>query len=127
VTDIETSGWQLLSATEQNATYPDTFHIPSQQSRRSLKRGDAAKLLFDIETRVNGVVTDRGVDRMWVVILCRTVKGYIGVLDNDPGRAENLALSKGDLIEFDADHVCAIDYPPAEFLATAHARYFPPD
>jgi hypothetical protein len=63
--------------------------------RCSSSPGDAAKLLFDIETKENGRVIDRGVDRMWVIIKTKTKHGYVGVLDSNPGFAENLNLREG--------------------------------
>ena len=65
---IEKNGWALVSAEERAAAAPATFIIPSRAVRESLSSGDAAKLLFDIETREGGRVIDRGVDRMWVII-----------------------------------------------------------
>ena len=121
---IEKLGWELVSAVERNEVSPDTFIIPSETIRSSLKRGDAAKILFDIETKEDGIVVDRGVDRMWVIVTSVTVTGYIGVLDSNPGYAENLKLAQGDLIEFGADHVCEIDTPPTEYLLKEYAQFF---
>jgi len=120
----EKSGWALVSATARKKTFPDSFEIPSLEKRSSLKRGDAAQLLFDIETKEAGVVVDRGVDRMWVIVVDVLPDGYRGVLDSDPGVAENLRLLRGDLIEFGADHICKIDTPPEAFLKSEYGRYF---
>src|SRR4051812_951799 len=103
------NGWKLISAEDRNATYPDTFQIPGREKRESLVTGDAAKLLFDIETREEGRVVDRGVDRMWVIIKGRTEGGYIGVLDSNCGTAENLHLKEGDNITFGPEHIVEID------------------
>jgi hypothetical protein len=97
-TTIEESGWELVSAEERAAAAPSTFQIPPRSARESLSPGDGAKLLFDIETREGGRIVDRGVDRMWVIVKARTEGGYMGVLDNDPGSAENLMLHERDLI-----------------------------
>jgi hypothetical protein len=91
---IASHGWELISAEDRNAAYPETFQIPTRERRESLAPGDGAKLLFDIETREQGRVVDRGVDRMWVIVKTRTERGYIGVLDSDPGTAENLRLRR---------------------------------
>ena len=48
---------------------------------------------------------DRGVDRMWVVVKARTNGGYVGVLDNNPGPAENLRLREGDNVAFGPEHI----------------------
>ena len=61
-------GWTLISAEDRHAAYPETFEIPSRHERESLSAGDGAKLLFDIETRKDGRVIDRGVDRLWVIV-----------------------------------------------------------
>lgn len=121
---IENLGWVLVSAVERNVASPDTFNIPSELARNSLKRGDAAKILFDIETKEGGIIVDRGVDRMWVIVTSVTGAGYIGVLDSDPGYGENLKLAQGDLIEFGAEHVSKIDNPPAEYLTKEYGELF---
>ena len=125
--DIETNGWALVSAVDRNKAFPDSFTIPSEERRNSLKRGEAAQILFDIETRDNGVVVDRGIDRMWVIVVSVLADGYRGVLDSDPGTAENLKLCRGDLVEFRADHICKVDQPPADFLREEYGQYFRSD
>lgn len=121
---IEKLGWELVSAVERNKASPDTFVIPSETTRSSLKRGDAAKILFEIETKEGGIIVDRGADRMWVIVISVTATGYIGVLDSDPGYAENLKLAQGDLVEFGAEHVCRIDNPPREYLLKEYDKFF---
>ena len=69
---VEKDGWTLASAEDRHAAHPETFHIPSRDERESMSPGDAAKLLFDIQTKENGRVVDFGVDRMWVVVKTRT-------------------------------------------------------
>jgi hypothetical protein len=115
-TNIHDDGWALLSAEERHAASPSTFVIPSFEVRDALRRGDAAKLLFDIETRDGGVVIDRGVDRMWVVVTGRAGSLYSGVLISDPGRAEGLELRPGSELVFLPVHICAVERPPDEFL-----------
>jgi hypothetical protein len=122
---IATDGWELISAEDRYATHPETFQIPARETREGLAPGDGAKLLFDIETREGGRVVDRGVDRMWVIVKARTEHGYIGVLDNDPGTAENLRLRKGDSITFGPEHIAQIATPPREYVITKYgARFF---
>ena len=124
VPDIAKDCWTLVSAEERHAKYPDTFLIPDETARRSLKPGDAAKLLFDIETRDEGTVHSRAVDRMWVIIKEVEPEGYIGVLDSDPGEAEDLNLTRGDLLRFTFHHICDIDHPPAEYLLREYGNSF---
>jgi hypothetical protein len=121
------TGWVLLSAEGRHAEHPSTFNLPDPAVRSGLTPGMAAQLLFDIETRQGGKVIDRGVDRMWVIVL-RSKAGqtsrYLGVLDSDPGWAENLRLRKGDIIPFGPEHVCRVDRPPRDFLLEAYGHFF---
>ena len=121
---IARDGWQLISAEDRNAAHPEMFKIPAREKRERLVPGDGAKLLFDIETRVNGRVVDRGVDRMWVIVKARTEGGYIGVLDNSPGTAENLRLSEGDNIAFGPEHVAEISTPPRDYVMRRYGASF---
>jgi hypothetical protein len=121
---IAADGWTLVSAEERHAANPQTFEIPPQALREALGPGAAAKLLFDIESKEAGRVIDRGVDRMWVIVNKRGVNGYAGVLDNDPGRAENLNLKEGDTIVFGPEHVAAIQYPPRDYVVAKYGESF---
>lgn len=123
-TTIEADGWALVSAEERAAAAPTTFVIPSRAMRESLSPGDAAKLLFDIETRDGGRVIDRGVDRMWVIVKAKRKVGYIGVLDNNPGAAENLTLREKDLVLFGPEHVADIGRPPRDYIVEKYGRSF---
>jgi hypothetical protein len=121
------AGWVLLSAEARHARHPSTFTLPDATVREGLTPGMAAQLLFDIETRQGGKVVDRGVDRMWVIVLppqAGQTSRYLGILDSDPGRADNLRLRKGDIIPFGPEHVCRVDRPPRDFLLEAHAALF---
>ena len=122
--NFKLDGWELISAEGLNASHPDTFQIPAREKRESLALGDAAKLLFDIETREEGRVVDRGVDRMWVIVKGRTEDGYIGVLDNDPGTAENLRLREGDNITFGPEHIAEIGTPPRDYVMKKYGASF---
>lgn len=121
---IETDGWRLLSAEEQKAAHPETFLIPTRNKRESLLPGDGAKLLFDIETKENGQVIDRGVDRMWVIVKSHSESGYVGILDSNPGTAENLNLHEGDTIQFGPEHIAEIDTPPREYVIKKYGSSF---
>ena len=121
---IETDGWTLESAEAHHAKTPETFPIPERAARESLEAGDAAKLLFDIEAREAGEVVDRGVDRMWVIIKRRDGDRYMGVLDNDPGTAENLVLGPGTLVWFGPEHVADISRPTREYVLEKYGRDF---
>ncbi|MEL7110248.1 MAG: hypothetical protein AAGL99_13365 [Pseudomonadota bacterium] len=121
---IKDCGWTLVSAEARSAKNPKTFQIPSFEERSSLSRGMAAKLLFDIATTEDGKLRDRGVDRMWVIVTSVLDVGYQGVLDSDPGTADGLALAKGDLVFFRAEHISGVDRPPREFLVTQLSEFF---
>ena len=121
---IENDGWTLVSAEERHAAHPDTFQIPPRDKRESLSPGDGVKLLFEIETKEEDHVVDRGVDRMWVIVKARTKGGYIGVLDNDPGTAEGLNLHEGDAIIFAPENISDIDRPSREYVLKKYGPSF---
>jgi hypothetical protein len=121
---IETDGWALVSAEERHAESPKAFEIPSRVSRDALLPGVGVKLLFDIETKENGRVIDRGVDRMWVIVKCRGPLGYEGVLDSDPGHADSLKLKQGDVVHFGPEHVAAIEHPPRDYVVAKYGASF---
>ena len=81
-------------------------------------------MLFDIETRESGRIVDRGVDRMWVIVKVRTESGYIGVLDSDPGTAENLKLHERDLVVFGPEHIADIGRPPRDYVVEKYGASF---
>lgn len=121
---LDRDGWVLDSAEKRASATPHSFLIPDRSSREGLQAGDAAQLLFFIETREGGNIVDLGTDRMWVLVKSRTAAGYVGVLDNDPGNAENLNLREGDLIVFGPEHICSIDAPPKEYIAEKYGQEF---
>ena len=121
---IAKNGWTLLSAEERALAAPETFQIPALAERQSLSPGDAAKLLFDIETKENGRVIDRGVHRMWVIIKSRTKSGYLGILDSDPGTAEYPTLSPGDEVAFGSEHVASTGRPPRDYIVEKYGESF---
>lgn len=121
---IEKDGWDLLSAEQRAALAPDMFFLPPRARRETLKAGEAAKLLFDIETRAEGTIIDRGTERMWVLVKSKSAEGYIGVLDSNPGSASNLNLHEGDLILFRPEHICEIDTPPRDYIIEKYGNSF---
>lgn len=121
---IEIHGWALLSAEVREAQHPDTFRIPPRRERDALSPGDAAQLLFDIETKDGERVVDRGVDRMWVIVKRRGGNLYTGVLDSDPGCADGLSLREGVEVVFSAEHVVAISRPPEGYVLDKYGPAF---
>lgn len=116
VPKLSDTGWTLLSAESRHLATPEKFQIPGKLQRINLRVGEAARLLFDIETSHDGEVVDRGVDRMWVIVGKVIENGYLGILDSDPGLAENLKLFRGDILFFGSEHICNIDYPPKDYI-----------
>lgn len=113
--DYERDGFELLSAEERHAANPDTFWIPDVQVRSSLRRGQAAKLLFDIQFQEHGRPV-RGTERMWVIVSRREGDVYVGVLDSVPRTtAPGDPLQTGVEVPFLPEHVCDTGNPPQEY------------
>ena len=117
--NLKTDYWELRSAEESHRKHPDTFGIPPLEERQNLRRGQAAKLIFDIEGQdEDGNVSIQG-ERMWVVVVGKEDDYYIGILDNQPALfepADNLYLCFGAEIPFLPEHVSDIAEPPAEYV-----------
>jgi hypothetical protein len=123
-TTVAEDGWALVSAEIRHRGHPESFRIPERTERENLKAGDAAKLLFDIETRGGGRVIDRGVDRMWVIVKRREGGNYVGVLDSNPGVAEGLTLRPGTEVLFGAEHIVDIGHPPRSYVVARYGAEF---
>ena len=121
---IAEDGWTLVSAEVRHNEHPDSFRIPDRADRENLRAGDAATLLFDIETREAGEVIDRGVDRMWVIVKRRVGSQYIGVLDNDPGIADGLKLRPGTELLFGPEHIIDLAHPPRTYVIEKYGDDF---
>ncbi len=120
---LDPDGWTLASAEAAHARTPQTFLIPDRARREALTPGDAAKLLFDIQTREGGRI-HRGIDRMWVIVKKRIGDTYVGVLDNDPGLVEGVNLRPGTEVRFLAEHVADIAQPPAAYVLEKYGEDF---
>ena len=96
-------GWHLIDADAVNRRHPETFEIPSENERRSLRHGDLAKLCFKCDPAVYGI----GAERMWVEVTSIKGRNYIGNLVNDPIAVE--VLEWGDQIAFSSKHVLDIE------------------
>lgn len=116
--NFERDFWQLRSAEQSHREHPDTFWIPPLEQRQSLKRGQAARLIFDIEVQdADGAVALQG-ERMWVIVAERVGDGYIGILDNQPASieaSERVYLCFGAEVPFLPEHVVDIGDPPVEY------------
>ena len=116
---LELNYWELVSGETQHAQNPDTFLVPERDRRENLKRGDAAKLLFAIESEdedTGAIIVGR--ERMWVIVAERVGDIYVGVLDNEPAAIEPDTgyLAPGAEVPFKAEHVIDIDKPPDEYV-----------
>lgn len=111
--------WQLRSGEELHRQQPDTFWIPPLADRQSLQRGQAARLIFDIEgEEEDGSVGVQG-ERMWVIVSERVGDTYIGILDSQPASldpADGVYLRFGAEVPFRAENVIDIAQPPAEYV-----------
>jgi hypothetical protein len=115
---LQTDYWQLRSAEQSHTENPDTFWIPSLEERRSLQKGQAARLIFDIAVDDGGKVKTVG-ERMWVIVTERIGEEYIGVLDNQPACMsfeDGFYLCFGVEVPFSAQHVIDIGNPPQEYV-----------
>lgn len=111
--------WELRSAEKSHAANSDKFWIPSLENRQNLKRGQAARLIFDIESLdENDEVVIQG-ERMWTIVAERISDYYIGILDNQPVSFEptaNTYLCFGAEIPFLPEHVIDIADPPQDYV-----------
>jgi hypothetical protein len=117
--------WELASGEARHQATPDTFWIPPLTERQDLRRGQAAKLIFEIE----GAEEDGGIEvsteRMWVIVAERLEETYIGILANQPAvidPADPFYLQRGVEIPFRPEHVIDIDDPPADYAAQCLAE-----
>ena len=77
----EDYGYVLDNGEDLNREAPNTFELPSRQSREDLRPGDFVKLIFRMSEPEN---SEFAAERMWVQV--KDVEGskFVGVLDNDP-------------------------------------------
>jgi len=102
--------WELRSVEEAHRQHPDTFWIPPLEERQNLKRGQAVKLIFDIEFDNDGDVIVAS-ERMWVTVAERIGSYYIGILNNQPASFEpsdDIYLCFGAEIPFAPEHIADI-------------------
>lgn len=129
---LEQDAWALESGEDRHAQHAESFEIPPARQRASLERGDAAKLLFNIESVCKHGGVDIACERMWVVITDVIAPYYIGRLTNQPVSAvlrEDFYLEEDVEVPFLPEHIIEIDHPPESFLETlfvaAPRRFWP--
>jgi hypothetical protein len=116
---LEKDYWALASGEERHAESSDSFWIPPLSKRQSLKVGQAAKLIFEIESENEEGGIERDCERMWVVVSEIKPPYYIGRLINKPATIdedEGFYLKLDVEVPFLPEHVINIDQPPEEFL-----------
>jgi hypothetical protein len=116
---LEKDFWALISGEVRHAESPQSFWIPELTKRESLTVGQAAKLIFEIESEDENGEVERNTERMWVVVSEVVPPYFIGRLTNRPASAEeseDFYLVEGVEVPFLPEHVIDIDDPPHDFL-----------
>lgn len=110
---MDLDGYELRSGLAQHHRTPDTFYMPDESDRQTLKEEDFVKLLFSIEVEKDpDDPKDDGLfgERMWVKVTGRNGPYYTGVLNNVPitsDEQENICI--GDDVIFLPEHVIDIE------------------
>src|ERR1041384_2492430 len=65
---LERDYWQLRSGEEAHRKRPKDFWIPPLEQRQNLTRGQAAKLMFDIESTDDAGKIHLEGERMWGIV-----------------------------------------------------------
>lgn len=117
---LEKDHWQLRDGERCHAENPENFWIPKLSQRKSLRRGDAAKLIFDIECEdENEELIVQG-ERILVIVFEVIDHQYLGILDSQPisikKERDDLYLCFGAEIPFLPKHVIDIDRPPKDYI-----------
>jgi hypothetical protein len=89
------------------------------EQRQTLTRGQAAKLIFDIETEDDSGKAVLTGERMWVIVAERIGEFYIGILDCQPASMtpdDSAYLRFGAEIPFAPEHVIEIGAPPPSYV-----------
>ena len=128
---IEIDYWELRSAEASHAKHGDEFWIPPLEARQTVKRGQAARLIFDIKVDNEGELKVVG-ERMRVIVKEKIGDTYIGILDNQPACSDfedDVYLCLGAEVPFLAEHIIDIDTPPQKHsdwqLSLAPERIWP--
>ena len=116
---IKTDFWELRSAEDSHLKNPENFWIPPREERQNVKRGQAVRLIFDIEVENDDGMLEIGGERMWVLVRESIDDGFIGALDNQPACSDfkdNVYLYFGAEVPFRAEHIIDIDTPPQDYV-----------
>lgn len=96
---------KLTNCEKQNKKNSKTFLIPPAIIRRNLRKGDSAKLIFEM-SKSEGPFN---AERMWVKIVENTSNGYMGKLNNTPILFDPDDLAFGDEICFEAKYIADVE------------------
>jgi hypothetical protein len=117
--NLERDFWQLRSGEDSHRQNPQTFQLPPLGQRQSLTRGQAAKLILDIETEDESGKTVITGERMWVIVAERIGGLCIGILDSQPTCMtldDTAYLRFGAEIPFGPEHSTDIAAPPTSYV-----------
>ena len=119
IASFEQNGWQLRCAETSHRNHPKSFWIPAELDRTSLKVGQAAKLIFEIEKKLgDGFVLES--ERMWVLVSKVVGERYLSILDNQPTTTDfkdpEEYLIFGAEVLFEPRHIIDIAEPPKDYV-----------
>ena len=99
---------KLRSGLEQHRQYPDSFEVPTDETKELLRPGDSVKLMWAVRRQPG--------ERMWVRIIHRDGDRLIGTLENDP---VFVFKDYGDTVKFHIDDIidCSYDDDEGEQVA----------
>ncbi len=116
---MDEDGWELRSAVEAHRANPENFWIPDDAARKGLQVGDAARLIFDIGSKMDDGTVDVQGERIHVIVSEILDGHYIGILDSQPVSVDpksDFYLGFGVEVAFTHEHVIDIDRPPDEYI-----------
>ena len=93
--------FELDSGVKLHKESPDTFYLPPEEERTTLRVGDLCKLIFRMTDGERVAV-----ERMWVLVGQVKPEYYVGALDNQPYCTEEIGV--GFKVEFHAGHVIQV-------------------
>jgi hypothetical protein len=120
IANFEDDYWQLRNGERSHKENPETFWIPKLDQRESLKVGDAAKIILEIECENDDGEIVIEAERGYAIVSEIVGDQYIGILDFQPvciekGQAD-IYLCFGAEIPFSPEHVVDIDRPPEDYI-----------
>ena len=105
--DYDRDKFYLHNALKLSELHPNSFHIPSPESRCGIEAGAVVKLSFCFADP-EGSGWDYDTERMWVIATERFDDHWIGELNNHPYYNPGV-IEAGALFHFHPDHIIAIE------------------